>query len=141
MQFNEEIYKLNAANDKPWERWRHMNTYVWGPMAWNYLHTLAIEYSADPTDEEARDIVNKIWDFVNNLPCSKCKVHAIEYIQRRSPAIVNTDALQIWAWEFHNHVNFMLQKTRIPYDEYLALYSSEICKANLRIEREYYYDC
>lgn len=98
----------------------------WGPRGWNWLHVVAISYPLHPTSTDARIAFRRIWSFVSHLPCAVCRIHATRFVLRNPPNLASTDALQVWAWGFHNAVNLRLGKPSIPYAEYQRLYACEI---------------
>jgi mitochondrial FAD-linked sulfhydryl oxidase len=115
--------------------WPPLAKNEWGPRGWNWLHTVACQYPAKPTSANVRMTSQRIWNFINHLPCAECRVHATEYIRGHPPTLESTYSLQSWAWTFHNYVNRRLGKPTISYDEYQKLYSDEICNANTPIHR------
>lgn len=101
----------------------------WGPKAWNWLHLLAINYPPRPTLADARLAARHVWRFVAGLPCAECRLHAVWHLRRRPPALAGTEALQAWVWAFHNAVNVRLGKRPLLFEEYLEIYSDELCWA------------
>jgi hypothetical protein len=101
----------------------------WGPPKWAWLHRTTISYPAAPTPGVARATHRRIWAFVSRLPCAVCRDHAIRYLQRHPPDLASTDALQTWAWRFHNAVNARLGKQLVSFDEYRVLYADDILRA------------
>jgi hypothetical protein len=99
---------------------------VWGPCAWNALHSFAILFPLRPTYADRVDAYQRIWAFVTHLPCPECQAHATRYVLANPPDLVDTHSLQGWVWSFHNAVNARLGKRLIDFDEYMALYSEEL---------------
>ena len=100
----------------------------WGPIAWDWLHKLAINYSDNPTKKDARDIIFLFWNYIYGIPCVTCRAHAYAYTQKFPPIFNNSNTFQTWAWIFHNNVNSRLGKSIISIDEYQKIYKSEIYK-------------
>ena len=48
----------------------------WGPIAWEWLHKLAIDYSDMPTKKDGRDVIFLFWNFIYGIPCIICRAHA-----------------------------------------------------------------
>ncbi len=103
---------------------------VWGPPRWRWLHNTAIEYPQRPTRAEAHTAFLHIWNFINQLPCKECRVHAIRYMMLHPPDLSSSRALQVWVWRFHNAVNYRLGKQEISYEGYQRLYVEELRRAN-----------
>jgi hypothetical protein len=57
----------------------------------------------------------------DELPCSKCRRHAQEYIDKHSPE--NELNSFLWTWEFHNTVNKRKDKPIMDYTSAAILYS------------------
>jgi hypothetical protein len=72
----------------------------------------------------------RILRFLENLPCPECRRHSLEYIQQDPPDLSSSQALQVWAWSFHNNVNARLGKPLFPFTAYSQLYLSEMCWAD-----------
>lgn len=98
----------------------------WGPRAWNWLHSLGIYFPEDPSPEEKRAALARIHRFVADLPCHECATHATAYIRRTPPDVESSEALQSWAWAFHNAVNARLGKPPLSFAKYRRLYAEEI---------------
>ena len=110
---------------------------AWGPRAWDWLHTIACIYPVIPTSPDVRIASQRIWNFINHLPCAECRSHAVNYVRQTPPTLESTYALQSWVWSFHNYVNYRLGKPIVSYDEYQRLYADEICAANTPFRRGY----
>jgi len=102
----------------------------WGPLAWRWLHNKTIDYAQDPSEEEAKQMLRRIRGFISSLPCPECRTHSIEYLAMNPPDLSSSQALQAWAWRFHNAVNVRLGKRPLPFAAYSQLYLSEMCRAN-----------
>lgn len=112
-----------AWPDRPFEEWTRA--------AWNWLHCTGIFLPEEPSPEEARAACARIHNFVRTLPCQRCAVHAGSYVARHPPDCAGSEALQRWAWGFHNAVNARLKKPELSYEGYRALYAEEILWARL----------
>lgn len=104
-------------------RWPRGPPSSWGPPAWGWLHREAIAYPQAPTFADGQLAFRRIWAFVAQLPCARCRSHAIQYILARPPDLASSKKLQEWMWRFHNAVNARLGKPLMPYCRYEALYS------------------
>ena len=119
--------------------WSRMSKDQWGPRAWYYLHSLAINYPDTPSENDAVQVLHDLSEFLDSLPCVECKYHARYNVSIHPPMVVSSDSFQIWAWEFHNTINTLLGKRRIDWLEYTDIYSTEIYRANLKDRDSYIY--
>jgi len=91
--------KNKDAIDKSALAW--MPKSVWGPIKWKELHCRYL--TGLPMEGEEQ------WfnDFIDGLPCPKCRNHFEEYVKEHPP-ILKTTRIGMFAWtvDAHNHVNF-----------------------------------
>ena len=102
---------------------------VWGPKAWHWLHLQAINYPENPSKVDRTSMFMRFWSFIHTLPCSECRAHAVSYIQKFPPDFSSSRQFQVWAWRFHNTVNYRLGKPLMTASEYKKTYASEISKS------------
>jgi hypothetical protein len=126
--------KISVLERSGWAWPKDIPKPTWGPLGWNWLHTTAIEFPAQPSAGDRREVLRRIWDFVSRLPCAECQGHARRYLQRNPPAADDTYSLQAWAWRFHNAVNARLGKRQVSYAAYQHAYSDEICWASWNVK-------
>ena len=107
-----------------------MDPNIWGPHAWQFLHTITLAYPDNPTLEDK----NNHAIFFNNiqyiLPCQKCKDHYSQNIQI-SPVeqhLDNKETLFKWLIDIHNKVNIKNNKREYSYDEVTKLYENMYSK-------------
>jgi hypothetical protein len=101
---------------------------VWGPIAWDWLHKLAINYSDKPAKKDMTDIIFMFWNFIYGIPCITCRAHAYAYTQKVPPVFHNSIVFQNWVMKFHNTVNIRLGKPVVSMDEYERIYALELMK-------------
>jgi hypothetical protein len=106
--------------------WPNVSKTEWGRRGWRWLHVRAIKYPKNPTQMDATKASSALVGFIHNLPCAECRNHAIRYFRRNPPDLHSSEALQIWAWRFHNAVNARLGKSLISYEMYQLIYSKEL---------------
>jgi FAD-linked sulfhydryl oxidase len=99
---------------------------TWGPIMWDILHKMAINYSDYPTYLNALIVYQKIKDYINHIPCGICQIHAAKYFSQNPPNMRNSETLQIWVWNFHNNVNLRLGKKMMSYQDYKIKYADII---------------
>nr|BBO54013.1 p14 homolog protein [Abalone asfa-like virus] len=95
----------------------------WGPEWWRYLH-LSIQLFPDQIPEKLQHrIVSWILTFCQSLPCGVCRAHAITYLTKNGINTKNKNELMTWAWRFHNHVNYFLNKPKYSWQNYVKNYN------------------
>ena len=92
-----------------------MQTHVWGPLLWTFLHIVSFNYPVKPTVRQRL----QYWDFLlklrNVLPCRHCR----ENLQRNlvqaglKPAVFDSrDTFSRFIYDLHNTVSQQLGKPR-----------------------------
>merc|ERR1711964_225539 len=56
-----------------------------GPPAWDFLHSVTVDYPEDPTPEEQEAAQKLVTSLKTMLPCGKCRKHFGENIGKLSP--------------------------------------------------------
>ena len=111
-----------------------MITYVWGPAAWHYLHTVSFNYPVKPTQEQKSTYKDMILSFFKTLPCGACRCN-IQDILKGYPltdrALTSRNTLSRWMYHLHNKVSSRLQKENVlTYSEVKKRYESFRAKCN-----------
>jgi len=119
-----------------------MESTIWGPHAWIFLHSITLAYPDNPTLEDK----NNHKDFFNNLknvlPCQKCKDHFTQSLQELpiENHLDNKESLFRWLVDIHNRVNIINNKREYSYDEVTELYENIYSnKNNKLINNNYLY--
>ncbi len=102
---------------------------VWGPEGWDWVHSQAICFPAEPALAERLLMQRRFWAFILLLPCPECRAHATEYARAHPPDLRGSAAFQTWAWRFHNAVNYRLGKPLMSAAEYVAKYGDLLALA------------
>jgi hypothetical protein len=98
-------------------------TYQWGPLKWAELHKAAISTDAPLGAKFNTVFFGKVIKVINSMPCIICKQHAIQYLTTHpNRYVINNDTAELWAFDFHNHVNRITRKKMFAWEDYLALY-------------------
>ena len=106
------------------------NNKVWGPSAWNFLHTTTFSYPDVPSVEEQSGM-EKLFDSLKyTLPCLECKNHFINEIARNPPDIRSKTTLTRWLVDLHNRINTRLGKPIFSYNDALKKYSNICTQCN-----------
>ena len=108
------------------------NPNIWGPPLWFTLHNTAIKYPVIASPLYSSNMKNFINSIPYILPCEKCKVHAINYIEtikNELDYICNgRENLFKFFVDFHNSVNKRNNKKEISYEEAYKIYNSNVTR-------------
>jgi len=89
-----------------------MDTRFWGPDGWKLLHSIAVSYPDNPTnnDKDTYKLFFNCLKFV--LPCIYCRRSYTEYISKLpiDGYLENRKKLSEWLYSLHNLVNDKLRK-------------------------------
>lgn len=77
----------------------------WGPMLWNFMHTMAANYPAKPTLQDKESAKQFFISLKKLLPCEVCRDHYTSLLLRNPPQIGTSESLQIWVLWLHNEIN------------------------------------
>nr|QFG73591.1 MAG: Erv1 / Alr family protein [Megaviridae environmental sample] len=100
-----------------------MDTNKWGPHAWFFIHTIAINYPITPTSMEKqyhREFFTSLGDI---LPCPVCRVHFKQNSSNLDSALASKTDLFKYTIDVHNKVNKSNNKPIWSYDRALAYYT------------------
>jgi hypothetical protein len=102
-----------------------MDPNIWGPHAWFFLHTIAINYPENPTNEIIKKYKRFISSFVEIIPCNTCK-KGIKKIMFKKPLTIkilkNRELFVGWINDIHNQVNKKLGKKTFTLEESIEYY-------------------
>ena len=87
-----------------------MQTRVWGPAGWLFLHSIAQNYPWKPTNEQKKDYLQFFIYTGNVLPCRYCRESYQEFIKQPDTELTksvmkNRLTLVTWLYNIHNKVN------------------------------------
>ena len=77
----------------------------WGPMLWNFMHTMAANYPAKPTLQDKESAKQFFISLKKLLPCEVCRDHYTSLLLRNPPQIGTSESLQMWVLWLHNEIN------------------------------------
>lgn len=109
-----------------------MDSNIWGPPAWTFLHSITMTYPERPGELEKQFYKNFFKNLGNVLPCSKCQEHYNNHL-RDMPLdehINSRKELVEWLITLHNQVNVSLGKRTYTYDEVMQIYYDKYYKSN-----------
>lgn len=90
-----------------------MSREVWGPKAWDFLHTVTFGFPDNPTEKEKQDALNFFNSLPTMLPCKICSEHCRNNIRKIPPNVNSKKDLSMWLVNLHNEVNKQLGKGKI----------------------------
>lgn len=102
---------------------------VWGPSFWFTLHTSAAFYPNNASPIVRDRMKDRILAIPYEIPCSNCRVHAIDFIEKHRDKLDNIvsgkHALGSFYVDFHNQVNKRYGKPLWSYEQAYKFYSDE----------------
>lgn len=97
---------------------------IWGPKAWFFLHSVALNYPKNPTDQDKQNYKQFFESIQYILPCPQCAKHYGENLQTNPIQLQSNIDLNKWLVEMHNIVNRHYYKPTITYEQFLDNYKS-----------------
>ena len=89
-------------------------TAIWGPMGWMTLHSIALLYPDNPTNDERQMLQRFLQDFAESITCPQCEQHFKRMFDnyRRTHSNWSTSKFQVFLFvaRVHNTVNKRLEK-------------------------------
>tara|TARA_B100002019_G_C21101599_1_gene513825 strand:- start:53 stop:853 length:801 start_codon:yes stop_codon:yes gene_type:complete len=105
-------------------------TKLWGPPAWEYLHSVSFGYPLEPTDEQKKNYRNFFINVGNTLPCKFCRNSYNDFIvsndtKLNDDDLKNRENLTRWLYRMHEKVNNKLNITyNTTYEQLVNRYES-----------------
>ena len=120
-----------------------MNSNIWGPHAWHFIHAISFNYPINPTQQDRE----KYYEFFNSLsyvlPCGTCQEAYRKKLQKLNilDHLNSRELLVEFVIKLHNLVNKDLNKPLFNKEQaielYTNLYSPENNKEkNITVESE-----
>ena len=128
----DKYYKEKPGDDSG------MQTRVWGPAGWLFLHSVAQNYPWKPTDEQKKNYLNFFTVIGKVLPCRYCRESYVEYIKNLNISTMESRlTLTKWLYDIHNKVNDKLDVSSKPcFDEVWQKYESFRSKCTKSTEKQ-----
>jgi hypothetical protein len=102
-----------------------MNPKKWGPKAWFFLHSVALNYPLNPTQEDKNNYKTFYSSLQYVLPCSVCadnfKKH-LKILPLTDSELSSRQNLFLWTVKFHNKVNQLKGRKNIDPQYVLSKY-------------------
>tara|TARA_B100000945_G_C20349264_1_gene581392 strand:+ start:376 stop:825 length:450 start_codon:yes stop_codon:yes gene_type:complete len=94
---------------------------TWGNATWYLIHTLAYKLN---DESHISDLVLQIYQICDNLPCIECRDHAILLLLKNNYKNINSkQQLILFLLDFHNAINYKLNKPKFTIEENNKMYS------------------
>jgi hypothetical protein len=98
-----------------------LNTSVWGPCIWFFLHSVSFNYPLKPTEEDKVNYRNFILNLKNILPCGKCRKNLVKNFKKKPITyndMENRNSFSKYIYDFHEIINTMLhKKSNLSYEQ------------------------
>ena len=107
----------------------------WGPLIWNFLHTLSVKIKEESFESQKNNLLNIFRMIISTLPCPYCSQHALTLFKNANKRfIVDKISFIDFIYVFHNQVNRKLKKQFYPRDEIIQKYENnnlQVCLKDL----------
>jgi hypothetical protein len=106
-----------------------MQTRVWGPAGWLFLHCIAQNFPWKPDEQKKQSYLQFFRLIGDVLPCRYCRESYQQFIQEPDTKLTydilkNRQTLSYWLYSIHNKVNKKLGYCNPPFDEVRKKYES-----------------
>ena len=109
-----------------------MDPNIWGPHAWQFLHSITLSYPDNPSESD-RENHSQFFNMLKDiLPCEKCRIHYAQNLQTYpiENYLESKESLFRWLVDIHNRVNVDNGKREYSYDEVTELYEKMYNKSD-----------
>jgi hypothetical protein len=118
----------NIFGEKPGDD-MGMQTNVWGPAGWLFLHSIAQNYPREPLDQQKADYYTFFKQVGNVLPCRYCRESYQKFIceidtELNMSVMESRETLAKWLYLIHNKVNEKLEKKGPSFENVWKQYES-----------------
>ncbi len=86
------------------------STLVWGPMLWQILHIISMNYPVNPTETDKDNYHNFLMSLQHILPCSMCRENLPKNLKKLNYSrkhLKNRKTFSKFIYDLHNEVNKM----------------------------------
>ena len=112
-----------------------MNPKKWGPKAWFFIHSVALSYPLNPTEEDKEHFKTFFSILQYVLPCSICANNFQEHLDvlpLTDDVLLSRKNLFLWTVKIHNKVNKLKGKSDLDPNYILEKYR-KIYKTNIKL--------
>ena len=116
-----------------------LDSAIWGPHYWFFLHTIALSYPMRPNTPTKK----KYYEFIHNfhlfIPIKSMAVDFSKLLDEYpvTPYLDSRDSFIRWTHFIHNKINEQLEKPKISLSQFYENYYNEYKSPNLK-NKEYY---
>jgi len=116
-----------------------MNSEIWGPHAWMFLHSITFTYPHEPDFKVKKHFLNFFDNLKNIIPCEICKKHYINNLQKHPliDSLNSKEDLIKWLVNIHNEINIINGKRVWTYDEVVEHYDKLYENPMKKIDKTY----
>lgn len=93
---------------------------IWGPIYWNSLNSVVMNYPITPNDTDKANMKSFFLSFGNILPCEKCRGNYAKHLEQlplTDNVLSSRTNLIKWLVDIHNEVNKSTGKRVLSYEE------------------------
>jgi hypothetical protein len=116
-----------------------INTEIWGPYFWFFLHTISLNYPRSPTEtlkKKYYDLITNFYLFIPDVEVGNTFNQLLDQYPV-SPFLDSRKSFIHWVHFIHNKINENIGKPKISLSTFYSNYY-ELTKP--KIEKEYYYN-
>ncbi len=96
-----------------------------GRHTWALLHSMAVSYPNEPTDEEKEKIKNFMYGLAYNFPCKICGSHLLKMLDKEGVKANSREEFVGYICKIHNIVNKVLNKTQFDCKEAFEIWGGD----------------
>ena len=100
-----------------------MDPNVWGPPAWEFLHSVTFQYPENPANFGRKKYYSFFESLKHVIPCPTCKSHYTQHFERYPIRLDSRKDLIEWLIDIHNEVNKITNKKLWSYDDVYKKYN------------------
>ena len=90
-----------------------MQTSLWGPLQWTFLHIMSFNYPVNPTSQDKKHYRNYIYNLRYVLPCKYCRINLTNNLKKKPLLMCHMKSRATFSkyiYELHELINKMLGK-------------------------------
>ena len=109
-----------------------LDSKIWGPNGWFFIDSISLSYPIHPSDIDKQQYKNFFYSFPNILPCSKCRIHFNDYINKNpltDEILSSKEKLIKWILSSHNNI----RDKQIDIEEFYLYYNDKY-NINVKID-------
>jgi len=104
-----------------------LDSTIWGPHYWFFLHTIAISYPNFPNNITKKKYYDLIMNLPLFIPIESMSTHFSDLLNVYpvQPYLDSRDSFVRWVWFIHNKINEKLEKPTISLTDFYKKYYNE----------------